>query len=160
MLCLTSFAVSAVITAYTDDAGHDVFLCCFGSIHLSYDLSLVHDVDPVTHADDFGELGRDHDDRLAGLCKIVDDAVDLILGTYVDTSRRFVEDKDIRVGEHPLCKEDLLLVTAGEIAYKLLNGRCLRSELLDVFLSYFILFILIDKGSAADTVKVCERCIS
>jgi len=52
------------------------------------------------------------------------------------------------------------LVTAGEIAYKLLNGRCLRSELLDVFLSYFILFILIDKGSAADTVKVCERCIS
>ena len=37
--------------------------------------------------------------------------IDLVLGSDVDPPGRFIQDEQVRVGEHPLGEDDLLLVT-------------------------------------------------
>ena len=58
------------------------------------DLALVHDHDPVAHAQHLRHLGRDHQhgDALAG--QLGDQPMDLGLGADVDAARRLVQDQD------------------------------------------------------------------
>ena len=65
---------------------------------------------------------------------MVDDLVDVVLRAHVDASGRLVQDQDLRVGGHPLGQHDLLLVAAGQVAGRHLDGRRLGAELLAVLL--------------------------
>ena len=77
--------------------------------------ALAHDGDPVAHAQDLRQLGRDHDDRLALGREVVQQLVDLVLRADVDAARRLVEDQDLAVPREPLRDDDLLLVAAGQV---------------------------------------------
>src|SRR5699024_1710754 len=68
--------------------------------------------------------GGDHDDRFAGFDELVQQLVDLVLGTHVDAAGRLVEDEDVAVLGEPLGDDDLLLVAAGEVRHELADrGR-------------------------------------
>ena len=59
------------------------------------DPSLAHHDDAVAQAQDLGQLGGDHDDRLALPGEVVEQPVDFALGADVDAARRLVEDQDL-----------------------------------------------------------------
>ena len=94
------------------DAAHDCFLRCFLPGQFSNKAALVHDIDSITDTKDFWHLRRNNDDRFPLLCQLVDDTVNLILGADIDTTRRFIEDQDVRVCLNPARQHDLLLIAA------------------------------------------------
>ncbi|MGW1654459.1 hypothetical protein [Streptomyces atratus] len=65
--------------------------------------------------DEFGQLRGGDDDALPLAHEPLNDPVDLVLGTHVDAAGRLVEDQKVRVSEHPLRQDDLLLVAAREL---------------------------------------------
>src|SRR5918993_3738526 len=98
------------------------------------DPALAHHHDAVAHAQDLGQLGRDHDHGLALANEVVEEPVDLALGPDVDASCGLVEDQDVGVREQPLAHHDLLLVAAGQVAGALAQGRRLDREVADLLL--------------------------
>ena len=74
-------------------------------------------------AQHLGQLGRDHDDRLALVGERVQQLVDLALGADVDAARRLVEEQDVAIAQQPFGDHDLLLVAAREQAHLLLDRR-------------------------------------
>src|SRR6478736_2316414 len=73
--------------------GHDLLLTewrCRVAPDLAGDMSRAHHDDTVADADDLGQVGRDDENRGAGLREIVDDRIDLGLGADIDTARRLV----------------------------------------------------------------------
>ncbi len=86
------------------------------AVHRGDDGAAVHDGDPVAHAEDLGQLGRDHQDRQALGGQLAHQSVDLGLGADVDALRRLVEDQQARARGQPPRQRDLLLVAAREVA--------------------------------------------
>src|SRR5690606_4412621 len=74
----------------------------------------VHHDDAVGQAEDLGQLAGDQHHRHASRDQLGDVEVDLTLGPDVDAARRLVEDHDVRVGQHHLRPDALLLVAAGQ----------------------------------------------
>ena len=101
----------------------------------------------------------DHDDGLARCRQIIDDAVDLVLGADVDTTGRLVQNQDIRLGEHPLGQQDLLLVAAGKISDQLFDRRCLGLQLVTVLLRDLVLTVLVDHHVVGKAVQIGEGCV-
>lgn len=75
----------------------------------------------VGHAEDLRHFRRYHDNALALLDKAVHYVVNLDLCADVDTTGRFVKDKDLCIRVDPLADYDLLLVTTGQLAYDLVD---------------------------------------
>ena len=80
---------------------------------------------------------------MSRLCQLIDDTVNLVLGAYVDTSRRLIQNQDIRLRGHPLGQNHLLLVSAGKRTYRLIDGGSLGVHLFLVVLSRQDLLVLI-----------------
>ena len=76
-------------------------------------------------------------------------AVDLELGAHVDAAGRLVEDQQVRVGEHPLGQDDLLLVAAGELADAVVDARRLGAQPLAVLLGDRVLLERVDDAAPA-----------
>ena len=92
--------------------------------------AFAHDDDAVAHAQDFGQLRRDHDDRLAFPSELVHQGVDFALGPDVDAARGLVENEDVAVADEPFRDDHLLLVAAGQVPQQLLQGGRLDVELM------------------------------
>src|SRR2546426_11257044 len=91
-------------------------------------VALVHHHDAVAHAEDLGQLGRDHDDGLAAPRQVDHQPVDLGFRAHVDAARRLVEDQDLRLGQQPAGEQDLLLVPTREVPHLLLEAGGLDAE--------------------------------
>ena len=102
---------------------HDLFLRGLGAVQLAGDAALAHHDDAMAHAQDLGQFRRDHDDRLALLRQIVQQAVDLALRAHVNAAGRLVEDQDVGVDRQPLADDHLLLVAARKVLDLLLQAR-------------------------------------
>src|SRR5436305_2370953 len=63
---------------------HDLFLRRLRRVELTGEPAFAHDDDPVAHAQDLGQLRRDHDDGAALLAQRVEQLVDLGLRSHVD----------------------------------------------------------------------------
>ena len=63
----------------------------------------------------FGQFGADHDDRLALRGQAIDEQINLMFGSDIDASRRFIEDDHFTTPLQPLCENDLLLVAARKV---------------------------------------------
>ena len=80
------------------------------------DPSLSHDEHAVGQPDDLGQLGRDDDDGFAFGRQLLDQTVNLRLGSDVDSAGRLVEEEDLRARRDPAGDDRLLLVAAAEQA--------------------------------------------
>jgi len=78
--------------------------------------TLPHDEHAVGQPDDFGQFGRDDDDGFAFGGQLLDQAVNLCLGAYVDSPGRLIEEEDLRTRRDPAGDDRLLLVAAAEQA--------------------------------------------
>ena len=75
----------------------------------------MHDDDAVAHADEFGQLRRDHDDRLSLFDELLQQSIDFRFGAHVDAARRLVDDQDLGIGIEPLGEDNLLLIAPAEV---------------------------------------------
>ncbi len=90
-------------------------------------MPVVHDDDAVGHADDLGELRRDHEDGDALLGEPAHELVDGDLGADVDAAGGLVEQHHAGLRGEPLGEHDLLLVAAREVLHLLVDA--LRGDL-------------------------------
>src|SRR5829696_9884889 len=72
---------------------HEVLLGRFGVVEDGGEPALCHDGDAVGEAQHLGQLRGDHDDRLALVGQLAQQAVDLLLGSDVDAAGGLVEDE-------------------------------------------------------------------
>ena len=98
------------------------------------DPALAHHEDPVAHADDLGQLGRDHHDPDATGREVPQERVDLALRPDVHAAGRLVDEQDPAPGVQPLGEDDLLLVAARQVAHERARARRPDGEPLDVLL--------------------------
>ena len=63
----------------------------------------------------FDEIGRDDDDRQAGLQRLEEQAIDLALRADVDPGGGVLEDQKLALEVEPSAEHDLLLVAAGQV---------------------------------------------
>src|SRR5436190_2136479 len=75
----------------------------------------------LRQAEDFLELGADHDDRHALSGESHDHVVDRLPGADVDAAGRLVEDHDLGFAFQPLGDDDLLLVATGQCPGRLFD---------------------------------------
>ena len=106
----------------------DLILSC-GDLHANYLEFLA----TMAHCPVLYVCGN-HDDGFALFCKIRDDAVDLVLCTDVDTTGGLVQDQNVRLSEHPLGQNDLLLVTTGQVVALVVGAEAADAEFLDTLL--------------------------
>ena len=95
------------------------------------DRAAVHDGDPVAHAENLGQLGRDHQDRQPASGQLAHEPVDLGLGSDVDPLGRLVENEQRRLRRQPASQRHLLLVAAREVAHARFERGRLDPELAD-----------------------------
>ena len=96
------------------------------------DFAAAHDRDAVAHAENLGQLRRDHDDGEAALGEIDDELVDFGFRADVDALGGLVEDENFGLRGEPAGQRDLLLIAAGERAGFGVNGGRLHLQLFDV----------------------------
>lgn len=92
------------------------------------DRAAAQDDDAVGALDEFLDVGGDEQDGEALAGKVVDEALDLGLGTDVDAAGGFVEQQDLGLKAEPAGQQDLLLVASGEFADLLLGARGLDPQ--------------------------------
>ena len=68
----------------------------------------------IAHAEDFGQLGRDHQDRQAAGGQIAHQAMDFGFRADVDALRGLVQNQEFRIRGQPARDGDFLLVAAGQ----------------------------------------------
>ena len=61
--------------------------------------------------------------------EIPEDFIDLMLGPHINSSGRFDNTEDFRVGQQGPGKQNLLLVSTAEILDQLIHGRCFSLQL-------------------------------
>ena len=98
------------------------FLAGLVSRELGDDLALVHDQNPVAHAEDFRQLRRNHQNADAALGKLAHELINLELGPDVDTARRLVENDRRRRRLQPFREDDFLLIAAAQVLRLELRG--------------------------------------
>lgn len=140
------------------DTRHDLFLCYFILIELSCDLAFIYYINPVAGSYDLLHLGGYDNDRLAGLCQIIYDAIDLIFRSHIYASCGLIKDEHIGLGQHPLRKHDLLLVTSGKRTNHLLDGIGFNPDAFHVFLGRNDLIVRIDNTSLGEEFPESRHC--
>src|SRR5687767_50783 len=91
-------------------------------------VAVAKDDDARAPLDELLELRGDHEDAEPRGGELVDERLDLSLRADVDAARRLVEDEERRPRAEPPREEDLLLVSAGELADALVGARRLDPE--------------------------------
>src|SRR5258706_8889196 len=143
--------------ALAHDDAHDFFLRCLGALELADKNPRVHDADAVTDSEQFRHFRRDHDDSLAGIGELVDNAIDLVLGADVDTAGRFIENQDFRVGKQPFRQHYLLLVAAGQVAGCLIDVGAADAHAVAIIARHLQLLDIIDDAADRNTVEIGQR---
>ena len=110
----------------------NLFLRRFGAIQDARNRSAVHHDDPVAHAQDFRQLGRNHQDGHAAAGQLAHQAMDFGFGADVDALRRLVENQQLGLGGQPAGDRHFLLVAAGKVADRRIERRRLDRQLLHV----------------------------
>ena len=75
-------------------------------------MAFVDNVQSVTGTDNFRHLGGNNNNRFPRLCQIINHTVNLVFCAYVDTAGRLIQNQHVRLGQHPLGKNNLLLITS------------------------------------------------
>src|SRR5262245_42061806 len=90
---------------------HDLFLGGAAGVgDFDRDAAVVHDQDAVGESQQFGQFGTDHDDGLASGRQVVEQNINLVLGSRIDATRGLIEDQDLAVSGQPLGQDYLLLI--------------------------------------------------
>ena len=97
---------------------HHCLLGCLRTRQLTADPAFVEHDDAIAHAQELGQLGRDHDDSRPLPGELAHADVNLGFGAHVDTARRFVQDDQPRLGRQPLGQHDLLLVATAQVLHQ------------------------------------------
>jgi hypothetical protein len=113
--------------------------------------------DAVAHADDLGQLARNHHDGLALLCELAHEPVDLGLRAHVDTARGLVEDQHLAVVAEPARNHHLLLVSARQRGHAALDARRLHADALGQFAGRLLLRPLPHEPRTAMLAEVVHR---
>src|SRR5262245_49238132 len=111
----------------------DLFLRSLLRVKLRDDAPAAHHQNPIRHPQQFGQVGRDHDDGRARFGKLIDLAINFRPRRDVDAARRFVEQEDLRVGEEPPREQRLLLVAAAQTSHGFRGGGRPDAQLADEF---------------------------
>ena len=80
-----------------------------------------HDENAVAHAEHFGQLAGDHQDRHALPNQFAHDGMYFRFRADIDAARRFIEDQHLRVRLQPFGDDDLLLVAARQLPRGLID---------------------------------------
>src|SRR5467141_587004 len=139
-----------------DDA-HDLLLRRLAAVEFADKGALVHDADAVTDPEQLRHFRRDHDNGLAGIGKLVDDAIDLVLGADVDTAGRFVQNQDFRIGEQPFRQHHLLLIAAGQVAGSLIDIGATDAHAVAIIVRHPQLLDVVDDAAGRDTAEIGKR---
>src|SRR6266550_3211287 len=139
------------------DRGHDFFLTGFAGRHFIDQPAFVHDIEAVADAQELGHFGRDHDHAFAGRGQVIDDGVDLVLGTDVDAAGRLVENEHLRIGEQPLAEHHLLLIAAGEIEGLLQDAGRANVQFGAVLMGDHDFLPLVDHATPGNPRKIGQR---
>ena len=110
-------------------------------------MSLVHNIDSVTHTDQFGQLRGNHYYCFTCLCHFSHQFVNFKFCTYVDTSGGFIQNQHFRISHHPFCQQYLLLVTAGQRLDRCFQRGCFYAHFLEIFA--YDLFFFFSMGMTA-----------
>jgi hypothetical protein len=86
------------------------------SLNFADDPAAAHHQNAVADADQLRHFGRDDDDRAPFRSQSGDEFVDLFLVADIDAARRLVDDDNLRIEQHHLGKQQLLLVAAGKLS--------------------------------------------
>src|SRR6267143_3486070 len=143
--------------ALAHDDAHDFLLRRLAAIEFADKSAFVHDVDAVTDPEQLRHFRRDHDDRLAGVGELVDDAIDLVLGADVDTAGRFVQDQDFRIGEQPFRQHHFLLIAAGQVAGSLINIGAADAHAIAIIARHPQLPDIVDDPAGRDAAEIGKR---
>src|SRR4051794_264601 len=100
-----------------------------GAVEDALLLAAGQDQHSVRQAEDFLELGADHDDRHALSGESHDHVVDRLPGADIDAAGRLVEDHDLGFTFQPLGDDDLLLVATGQCPGRLFDPSLDRHDL-------------------------------
>ena len=143
--------------ALADDNTHDLLLRRLGPVELADEGASVHDTDAVADPEQLRHFRRYHNDGLAGIGQVVDDAVNLIFGADVDTTGRLVQDEDVRIGEQPFRQHHLLLVAARQVPGGLIDVGTADPHAVAVIAGDPQLLDVVDDAAGCDTVEVGKR---
>ena len=121
-----------------------------------HDLAAAHNDNAVTHAEDLRHFRGDHDNAFALLYQIVHDVVNLDLCANVDAAGRFVKDEDVGVRVDSLADNDLLLVTAGQLADDFVDRRGFDAQRSNVLLAALQDLLFVKEQALAEAPHVCE----
>ena len=78
-------------------------------------LAVLQDQDSGAVLQHFGQvIGDDDHAHTVFTGQLLQNGVDIVLGTDVNTHGRTVEDQNVGIGCQPLCQNDTLLVTTGQ----------------------------------------------
>src|SRR5690606_26780691 len=98
-----------------------------------------------------------HDHAPAFIGQPVDNGIDLELGADVDAAGRLVQDQHLRSGEQPFRQHHLLLVSAGQVADFLVDGRRADVEPVAEVERDPPLLTAVDHAPGGDTFQVGQR---
>ena len=132
-----------------DQAQHAV-LGDLGARQRADDGAIAQDDDPVRTLHDLLELRRDQNDRQPRFGQIADQALDLGLGADVDAARWIVEEQHPWLEAQDAGEQDLLLVSAGQLADPLIGARRLDPQAAHERLDERVLPALRDEPGARD----------
>src|SRR6266516_2572707 len=90
-------------------------------LHFVLHAAARHDDNAMAYIHELRELRRDHDHGRTLFGETMDQAIDLGLGADVDAASGLVEDQNVGVRQHPFTDDDLLLIAAGDGAYRRLQ---------------------------------------
>ena len=96
------FSTSEFSMRLAEGEGQHLGLGGARGVQLGHDAPVAHDEHAVAHAQQLGQLGRDHQDALALRGEPVHELVDLDLRGHVDAARGLVHDEDVHLRGQPL----------------------------------------------------------
>ena len=123
-------------------------------IYLTSDLTITHYINSIRHTEKLWHFRRNHYDGLTLLCKIFHNLIYLVLRSYINTSGRFIHDKDVRIICQPSGNYYLLLITTGKIFDVLIHAWCFDRKLFDAIINDLIYRRMIEYKSTLQALVV------
>src|SRR5262245_46493464 len=93
----------------------------FGSVELAGDLAAGHDQHTIGDGEDFGEVGRNQNDRRSAIGQFDEQTVNFGFGADIDAAGRLIDEQDTRLDEQPFGEQHFLLIPAAEAVDRLKN---------------------------------------
>src|SRR5437867_589566 len=122
-ICRFRLILNSAPLLLAERAAKDLLLSCLTSVKFRTDSPLMHHENTIAHAQNFGHLRRNHDNRNAICSEPVHEVIDLFLCSHIDPTRRLVKNEDVRLTAQPFAQHDLLLISSAEIYHLLAERR-------------------------------------